>query len=175
LNAKPVNCFKLDYNRVENRGLFIVLFKHLLFVGGKACYRTALELCKLLLGLDINNDPLGVILMIDYYAIRSNQFEYLIDFYETFNSSKHLNLLPNMIFSVALANYYLYRKNNDDAYLEKANKLLEEALTKFPMVLLELLDKCNVIPDKEVEAHPFFAKVSHLKYEKKLNNMSFTS
>lgn len=155
--------FKLDYNRVENRGFFIALFKHLLYVGGKACYRTSLELCKLLLSLDIQGDPLGVILLIDFYAIRSSQYEYLVEFFDTFNDSKHLNLMPNMCMSVALAHFYLFNQTNKKEHLEMANKLLQEGLTRFPAILMELLDKCSVSPDKQVESHKIFAKTSHLK------------
>ena len=75
-------CFKFDYNRMENRGFFIVLFKQILAVGAKACYRTGLELAKLLYSLDLDNDPLGVILLLDFFAIRSSEYQYLIDFYE---------------------------------------------------------------------------------------------
>lgn len=162
-NSSNIVQFKFDYNRVENRAFFIALFKHLLYVGGKACYRTSLELCKLLLSLDIEGDPLGAILLIDFYAIRSSQYEYLIDFYETLNPSKHLNLMPNMSMSVALANFYLYKQTNEEKYLDKANKQLQECLTRFPCILLELLDKCGVIPDKQIETHWIFSKTSHLR------------
>ncbi|CAF0744909.1 unnamed protein product [Brachionus calyciflorus] len=155
--------FKLDYNRVENRGFYICLFKHILYIGGKACYRTSFELCKLLLSLDVENDPLGVILLIDFFAIRSSQYEYMVEFYDTFNNLKHLNLMPNMIMSYALAHFYLYSKTNNTEHLEKANMALREALTRFPMLLMVLLDKCSVSPDKEVESHKIFAKTSHLK------------
>ena len=153
----------MDYNRPENRGLFIALFKHLLYVGGKACYRTSLELCKLLLSFDTEGDPLGSILFIDFYALRSSQFQFLIDFHEIFNPTKHLNLMPNMSMSVALAYYYSYRESKNESDLEKAERMLQDALCKFPAILMELLDKCNVYPDKKAESHWIFAKTSHLK------------
>ena len=144
------------------RGFFICLFKHLLYTGAKACYRTSLELCKLLLSLDITNDPLGAILAIDFYALRSRQHKYLINFYKCFNSIKHLHLLPNMQYSIGLAYFNLYQDTNNSEDLNEANKHLKEALVKFPGLLLELLDKCAIIPDKDVEKHQIFAKHSHL-------------
>jgi hypothetical protein len=159
-NAKLI---KLDYNRTENRCFFIALFKHILYIGGKACYRTSLELCKLLLSLDIDGDPLASILLLDFYAIKSNQHDYLIDFYTQFNPTKHLNLMPNISMSTALAYFYRYKQTNDPSHLKTANKMLEESLIKFPSVLMDLLDKCNVQPDKQVEKHWIFSKVSHLK------------
>ena len=37
-NLTTAKC-RLDYKKQQNRALFIVLFKHLILVGGKACYR----------------------------------------------------------------------------------------------------------------------------------------
>lgn len=154
---------KLDYNRPENRSLFIALFKHLLYVGGKACYRTSLELCKLLLSLDIEGDPLGVILLIDYFALRSSEYKYLIDFYGIFNPFKHLDHLPNMIFSVALAHFSVYGQTQEQSDLDKAEKLLQEGLMRFPSILLEILDKCGVMPDKQVDSqNKIFTRSSNL-------------
>ncbi len=164
-NSSSVNTsLKLDYNRVENRCLFIALFKHLLYVGGKSCYRTSLELCKMLLSLDIEGDPLGVILLIDFYALRSQEYKYMIDFYELFDPFKHLYLMPNMVFSTALAHFSLYNQLNEDAHLEKGEKLLQDGLMRFPSLLLELLDKCGVMPDNQVDSqNKIFTRASNLK------------
>lgn len=54
--------------------------KYIDILGRKGCSRTALECCKLLLSLSPENDPYGVLLRIDYYAIRSREYEYLINF-----------------------------------------------------------------------------------------------
>lgn len=37
-NVTTAQC-RLDYRKQQNRALFITLFKHLGFVGGRACYR----------------------------------------------------------------------------------------------------------------------------------------
>ena len=144
------NNLKLDYNRVENRSFFIALFKHILYIGGKACYRTSLDLCKLLLSLNIESDPLGAVLLLDFYAVRSSQYEYLIEFYDTYNSIKHLNLMPNMLMSVALAHFYLHKqKPSEQQHLKMANELLRECLIRFPALLMDMLDKCGVMADKQ--------------------------
>jgi hypothetical protein len=134
-------------------------------VGGKSCYRTSLELCKMLLSLDIEGDPLGVILLIDFYAMRSQEYKYMIEFYELFNPFKHLYLMPNMVFSTALAHFSLYTQLDDSVHLEKAEELLQEGLMRFPSLLMELLDKCGVMPDKQVESqNKIFTRASNLKY-----------
>jgi hypothetical protein len=37
-NMITANC-RLDYRKQQNRALFIALFKHLILIGGLACYR----------------------------------------------------------------------------------------------------------------------------------------
>lgn len=127
---------------------------------------TALELAKLLLGLDYINDPLAAILLIDFYAIRSSQYDFLVEFYECFKASKHLDLMPNMCMSVALANFYLSQAKSAgdrNELRDRADAMLRDALLKFPSLLLQLLDKCGVMPDKRAESCSIFSKISHLK------------
>jgi hypothetical protein len=71
--------------------------------------------------------------------------------------------MPNMIFSVALAYFYLYRSSKKEHHLQKANELLRDALIRFPGLLMDLLDKCGVIADKQAESSWIFARHSHLK------------
>ena len=59
-----VGTSRLQYRRQENRAFFIALFRHIHFVGARACYRTALEFAKLLLSLDPDEDPVGMLLLI---------------------------------------------------------------------------------------------------------------
>lgn len=61
------NC-RLDYNAFENRAFFLSLFRHSTNVAARGCWRTAFEFNKLLLSLSPDEDPLSVILSIDFYA-----------------------------------------------------------------------------------------------------------
>lgn len=98
------NC-RLDYRRQENRSMFVILFKHAQYLESRACARTSLEVSKLLLTLD-PEDPLAMILILDYYALRSKQYEWLAQLYSEWNDSLNLCQLPNMAFSNALALFY---------------------------------------------------------------------
>ncbi|RZC39718.1 transcription factor 25 [Asbolus verrucosus] len=149
-NVAQGNC-RLDYRRQENRALYITLFKHLVFVGGRACCRTSLEFCKLLLSLDPDGDPLAIKLAIDFYALRAREYNWLIDFSEEWESSKNLSQLPNFAFSTAVAHFYT--SNGDTA---KADNFLQNALLMFPGVLMPLLEKCSVQIDSRVMTHMFF-------------------
>jgi hypothetical protein len=142
------NC-RMDYRRQENRGFFIVLFKHAQFLAARACPRTALELAKLILSLD-SNDPLAIILIIDFYAIRSKQFEFLVSLYKEWWKSHNLALLPNMAYSYALALYHCNK-------MDEADSALQYALEMFPGVLKMLLDEMGIQVDSRVVLHKYFS------------------
>ncbi|EDV96286.1 transcription factor 25 [Drosophila grimshawi] len=141
---------RLDYRRQENRAFFIVLFKHAQYLEERACCRTAFEISKLLLSLQPDVDPLAMILVVDYYALRSKQFGWLVEFYELYNASRNLAQLPNMAYSYALALYTLHGS------CERANDALQYALLMFPGVLRPLLDEMSVHTDKRVVASSYF-------------------
>lgn len=165
-NVTTAQC-KLDYRKQQNRALFITLFKHIGFIGGRACYRTSLEFCKLLLSLDPENDPLAVVLSIDFYALRAKEFEWFVEFCDLWESSRNLTQLPNIAYSLALAHFRLGNK-------AEADKLLQNALIMFPGVLIPLLEKCNIQTDAKVMHHDFFnskAQTSTSPALEKLQNL----
>ncbi|XP_011315116.1 transcription factor 25 [Fopius arisanus] len=151
-NLTTGNC-RLNYNNQTNRPFFLALFKHLTFIGGRACYRTSLELSKALLSLDPVGDPMAVVLSIDFYALRAKEYEWFIDFCNLWNVERNLTQLPNIAYSLALAHF---RIDDKESCREKADKLLQDALFMFPGVLLELLDKCGVSTDTRVLGHDYF-------------------
>jgi hypothetical protein len=81
-------------------------------VGSRACYRTSLEFCKLLLGLDPDSDPMGVLLMIDFYAIRASQYAWFARLYDEWEATKNLSQLPNWAFGVAAAHFHIAHDGN---------------------------------------------------------------
>lgn len=147
-NITTAQC-RLDYRKQQNRALFITLFKHLGFVGGRACYRTSLEFCKLLLSLDPEGDPIAVVLAIDFYALKAKEYEWFIQFCNLWEDSRNLTQLPNVAYSLALAHFRMGNKTD-------ANTLLQNALIMFPGVLMLLLEKCSIQTDTKVMGHDFF-------------------
>lgn len=147
---------RLDYRRQENRALFITLFKHSQYLESRACSRTALEVAKLILTFDPINDPLAIILIIDYYAIRAKQYEWLAQLYDEWEATNNLSQLPNMAYSYALALFYLKRTDAADC-------ALQYALLMFPGVLRMLLDELSIQPDPRVIGHSYFATSSYDK------------
>ena len=122
------------------RAFFIAIFRHIHYIGARACHRTALEFCKLALSLDPLEDPLGILLMMDFYAIRSQQYSWFLEFLTSWDPKRNLTQLPNMAYSMALAQFYS-SKNQDFAM---ADHSIQKALIEFPGVFLPLMDKCSV-------------------------------
>ena len=149
------NC-RLDYRRQENRALFITLFKHAQYLEGRACSRTALEVAKLILSFDPENDPLAIILVIDYYALRASQYKWLIQLFNEWEVSNNLAQLPNMAYSHALALFY---DNPDDR--SKADEAIQYALAMFPGVLKPLLNELSVQVDSRVNTHSYFGPTAY--------------
>lgn len=149
------NC-RLDYRRQENRALFVTLFKHSQYLESRACSRTALEVAKLILTFDPVSDPLAIILIIDYYAIRAKQYEWLVQLYDEWEATNNLSQLPNMAYSYALALFHLKR-------MEAADRALQYALLMFPAVLRMLLDELSIQPDPRVSGHAYFGPATYDK------------
>eukprot|EP00826_Nyctotherus_ovalis_P065303 TRINITY_DN9596_c0_g1_i9.p1 TRINITY_DN9596_c0_g1~~TRINITY_DN9596_c0_g1_i9.p1 ORF type:complete len:507 (+),score=94.68 TRINITY_DN9596_c0_g1_i9:612-2132(+) len=88
------------------------LFRYIDILGRRGCSRTALEYCKLVLSLCPENDPYGILLILDFYAIRASEYKALKDFalgqfvkefYKPKEKFQSLLLAPNMLYSCALA------------------------------------------------------------------------
>lgn len=122
--ASRVSC-ELD----EHQVLFAALYRHSQLLGKTGCPRTGLEVAKFLLSLSPDRDPQCVLFAIDYLAIRSQEYGYLLSFVSSFDPSAFTSrapfpgpvpaachfppacLLPNMLFNCALAKYFMESKS----------------------------------------------------------------
>ncbi|XP_063294657.1 ribosome quality control complex subunit TCF25 isoform X2 [Pelobates fuscus] len=155
---------RLDYCRPENRGFYLALFKHLYFLEKRGCPRTALEFCKLILSLDPENDPLCMLLLIDFLSLRSREYSFLIRMFDEWETHRNLSQLPNFAFSVPLALFHVGQlddlsEEEKRTSTDRANSLIRQALIMFPGVLLPLLDSCGVQPDADVTNHKYFGEM----------------
>ncbi|KAM4720669.1 LOW QUALITY PROTEIN: ribosome quality control complex subunit TCF25 [Rhinophrynus dorsalis] len=168
---------RLDYCRTENRGFFLALFKHMFFLEKRGCPRTALEFCKLILSLDPENDPLCMLLVIDFLSLRAREYTFLTRMFQEWETHRNLSQLPNFAFSVPLAFFqfsqqeYLSVHEKTTAH-EKASRLIQQALIMFPGVLLPLLDTCGIVPDSFVASHPFFGSLAQISQPPALTQLT---
>uniref|UniRef100_A0A8C8EG21 Transcription factor 25 n=1 Tax=Otus sunia TaxID=257818 RepID=A0A8C8EG21_9STRI len=168
---------RLDYRRPENRAFFLALFKHLMFLEKRGCPRTALEFCKLILSLDPENDPLCVLLLIDFLSLRAREYTFLTRIFQEWESHRNLSQLPNFAFSVPLAYFFLSQQEERSELeisqaRERAARLIQLALIMFPSVLMPLLDRCSVQPDARVTSHPFFGLNAQISQPPALNQLT---
>lgn len=103
--------------------------------------------------LDPERDPLCVLLMIDYFAVRACEYKFLLDLFKAWEvcsqlvvttglthllqSHRNLSQLPNFAYSVPLAMFHLASHQGTEAAVEliaSADDLLQNALIMFPSV-----------------------------------------
>ncbi|KAJ3222443.1 Transcription factor 25 [Clydaea vesicula] len=144
---------RLCFDRVESRSFFLALYKHSILVSRKGCWKTSYELTKFLLSLDLDNDPMGCLLVLDLYSIKSQMFEVMIVMWdaarEIGKNLGGLNCFPNWWFSTALAKKELHGE-------DQANCILEEALLTFPYFITKLYNKLGIVSDFQINPYFFY-------------------
>ncbi|VDD75946.1 unnamed protein product [Mesocestoides corti] len=141
---------RLDYRVQENRSLFVALFRYIFYVASRSSYRAALEYSKILLLLEPDKDPMAITLALDFFAIVTEEYEFLISFFETWNPKRRLNLLPNFAFSMPLVRWLQRnrprkrRPSSDLLEPEEIDAMLQDALLMFPGFLPRLMKHVKV-------------------------------
>ncbi|CAN6627958.1 hypothetical protein TRVA0_011S02212 [Trichomonascus vanleenenianus] len=144
---------RLPFKYYENRQFYLSVFRYIQVLMQRNTWETAFEYAKLLWSLDLENDPYCVGAMIDFFALKNNELDYVIDV--TAPSGYYMNNAPyknrpNLYYSRALAIYLKLSDSGktDDEIKADAELLrsLTEAVTKFPHVASRLLD--NAVLDE---------------------------
>ena len=149
-------------------------------LGRRGCHRSALEVCKLILSMDAD-DPLGALFLIDYFALRAEQYEWLEWFIDSYSNDTALWLLPNFSLSSGVARFYLEQQQkekkdiNHDSVAQgevvSSHSLLRQALMLHPAILRKVVDKAPIKEDSEwgrILKHPHFRKATPLEHLLKL-------
>ncbi|KAL9185532.1 hypothetical protein ACHAXT_003309 [Thalassiosira profunda] len=159
----------MDVDRQPNSGLFAALFRIMQTSGMSGCHDSALATGRFLLSLDPLRDPMGVLLILDYYALASRRTvlavgeggeveagaAFIVNLVESDLIAIHfkdpltdrhhrcrLLDMPNWAYSYALALHRLSMNEDDDSeesYEERAQEALVGALEKFPVILPKVL------------------------------------
>ncbi|KAK9690949.1 hypothetical protein RND81_09G165900 [Saponaria officinalis] len=158
------NC-RLEYIHETNKPMFVTLFSHMRNLDRRGCHRSALEVCKLLLSLD-PADPMGAMFCIDYFSLRAEEYAWLEQFSEEYQSDNSLWNFPNFAYSLAICRFYLERESSSkDGTAEQEKEtpigLLKQALMLHPSVLKRLVAK---VPLKD-QAWTTITKTSIFKSE----------
>ena len=86
------------------------LVKYIDILGRKGFNKTAMEFCKLLLGLSPKEDPYGVLLRYEFYSIRAKECNQYINFVRQFCAEYHQAgalsvMMPNCLLACGIAKY----------------------------------------------------------------------
>eukprot|EP01068_Selenidium_serpulae_P018574 Selendium_serpulae@DN6467_c1_g1_i1.p1 len=120
----------IDSRTAENCPFFKAVWMYMNGMATRGCYRTAMEIAKLLLAADLEADQCHVLLRIDHFALRAECYEFvrsldnefLGDFKPFFDkggdrdstgtpATKHLHrVLPNFAYSEALSEFLSLQK-----------------------------------------------------------------
>jgi tetratricopeptide (TPR) repeat protein len=124
---------RFPFNYYLNRQFYLTLFRYVEVLTKKGTYYTAWNYARLLLSLDPKEDPYGVRYFIDFYALISGEYVWLIKFYESALVKTYEEwMTPNLMYSYALA---LLLNNAEN----EAKEALKEAFEKYPYLGHKLL------------------------------------
>lgn len=137
-NAMAEGKARLDFRRPENREFWLVAWRYIKNLGQRGTWRTAYEWAKLLLSLDPEEDPYGIHLILDQLALRSAQFENIIDLTRSLqNIFPTLKRCPNLETSLALAQYKLKQP-------KVCRETLRTAVRNYPWMFVRLFQELNI-------------------------------
>ncbi|KAJ3250183.1 Transcription factor 25 [Chytriomyces hyalinus] len=144
----------LPYSFPQNRAFFLAISRHISFIARKGCWRTCLELSKLLLSLD-PEDPLGALQMMDWYAVKAGERSWMRRCWAEWGGDQgQIAGLPNWSFSMALVEF------EDESETKKPHDLSTQRLTaaikQYPLFVPTILNKLTVT-EPSVTSHPYFA------------------
>ncbi|KAG0212525.1 Transcription factor 25 [Mortierella sp. GBA30] len=154
-------CVRLSFMEVENRPFFLAIHRHIQFLGRRGCWRTAFEFNKLLLSLDPEHDELGSLLSIDFYALKAQEYTYLLKLYERLQQEHGLDKLPNFAYSTALAKFHLETSQGNTGH-EGSSRALQRAILMFPTAVPLLADQGSFSVDAEISGEAAFYPASDL-------------
>lgn len=147
-------CSQIDYNIPNNQCIFLALFRHIQHLTRQSCHRAALEVTKLLISLSPVEDPYCGLLMLDYFAIRSREWTFLVRFVNEFkfiDIDQGIRFLPSYAYSTALASFLAQRgcqtsQSHSITDFRKpiecgTSTLIHQAVLLFPGVIPRMLKK----------------------------------
>ena len=129
---------RLDFARPENRELWLAGYHYIRSLTMKGTYRTAFEWAKLLLLLDLEDDPYCMRLIVHHLALRAHQFEWLVEAFSRRMFADDRGFIEEFqLPSVALAHMHL-------KHGAECREVLGRAIKKFPYLFCLLFKELNL-------------------------------
>jgi hypothetical protein len=128
---------RLDFRRPENREFWLAGWRYMLNLSMRGTWRTVYEWAKLLLSLSPEEDPYGMLLVLDQYALRARQDLDYLNLARSPAFKSRLADAPNSQLSQGLAEF---RAGNPG----KGKQALYTAVGRYPWVVARLMQENNV-------------------------------
>lgn len=129
---------RLDFLREENREFWLAIWRYMNNLVMRGTHKTVYEWAKLLISFSPREDPYGLHLVLDQYALRAREYAHFQSIYEaSFSEDSEIKLTPNMCFSAGLA--LIQTKN-----LDRARETLRSAIEDFPWLVAKLLNELGI-------------------------------
>ncbi|KAK4684026.1 transcription factor 25, partial [Tremellales sp. Uapishka_1] len=151
---------RLDFDRVENRAMFLAVHRIIAYLARRGCWVTAFNFAKLLFALDPEGDPHAAGLWLDFMAIKSGNIAWLksimnLDMAAVSTGIMQLQALPGMVYNHALGLRIEEEKNKTKDHIE-SDKALRAAMIRYPQVVVLLADKIGASVPSELRSNPLF-------------------
>ncbi|CEL59750.1 Transcription factor 25 OS=Homo sapiens GN=TCF25 PE=1 SV=1 [Rhizoctonia solani AG-1 IB] len=156
---------RLDFDRIENRPLFLALHRHILSLSRRGIPRTAFEFARLLFALDPIGDPHGAAFYLDYLSAKGGMGQWLLDVWDVWPEARkeiadnplashgiNIHCIPGWSYTRALILYDQEVKKRGATH-DVSTAALKEAIIAFPEVIPYLVDKAGVNLSGNVRAH----------------------
>jgi len=119
-------CCRLPFEFYLNRQIYLSVFRYITVLTRKSTLYTAFNYCKLLFSFDPANDPYGVRYFIDYYAFLSDEFQYVVDLFNSPLIQCYEEwITPSLCYTAALCHWKL-------GHIDEARQQLRLAVQKHP-------------------------------------------
>jgi len=148
---------RLDFSRPENRELWLAGYQYIKSLIMKGTYRTAFEWAKLLLSLDMEEDPYCMHLMLHHLALRAHEFKWLLEMGD-FASGQ--DALPEGERIVRVASYTMFHNTPSLALAAlqlkegvRARELLSQSMQGLPWLFVRLFSDLNLDSPPSIWGH----------------------
>ncbi|KAF8709341.1 hypothetical protein RHS03_02888, partial [Rhizoctonia solani] len=156
---------RLDFDRIENRPLFLALHRHILSLSRRGIPRTAFEFARLLFALDPIGDPHGAAFYLDYLSAKGGMGQWLLDVWNIWPEVRKeiadnplashgidIHCIPGWAYTRSLILYDQEAKKRGATH-DVSTAALKEAILAFPEVVPYLVDKAGVNLPGNIRAH----------------------
>ena len=134
---------RLDFNRPENRELWLASWRYMQNLSMRGTWRTVYEWAKLLLSLSPEDDPYAMWLVLDQYALRARQDLDFLNLSRNPLFEDMVQRMPSVQISQGLAEYRAGNKS-------KGQQALFKSLGRYPWIAARLMQELSLDPPPAV-------------------------